>query len=215
MERRPGQTRPSRQPSRTRGAQHPPSANGNERAPNSKTQPGAADSGANGGPPPEGRPDSYADDGPDPLGDFLDNRARAHEELGEPIPDVLLRNAALGAGLMVLAALIFSILPDPNSMRGSWFLLVGERTAANLTEMGKGVSGTLAGVGALLLAVNGLLAVLKPRLPVQVHYACAGQLGLGACVALPTGLTVAILLGSLAFWLGLGIMVVAALGSSD
>jgi hypothetical protein len=214
---RPGQANPGG-PQRARGAQHPSGqrteATQKNGAPKSKSrQLIAVKDGTNGGAPPPDPPDKdFSDDEQDPLGDFLDNRAGVHEELGEPIPDELLRNGAIGAGLVALAALVFAILPDPQSMRGSSFLIIGENLAADLTQTGKALAGTLFVVGLLLLAANGVLAAMKPRLPVKAHYACAGQLGLGACAVLPAGLVLAILIGSLIFWLAVICFALWALG---
>lgn len=149
---------------------------------------------------------------PDPLGDFLRNRSGVHERLGEPIPSALLRNGAIGAALLMLAALVFSIFPDPGSMRDSTFLILGDHLAADVTQAGQGFAGVLFVAGALLLLIDATLAAAKPRLPVEAHYACAGQLALGAGAVVPAGLVALILIGSLVFWIGLVCLGLAALG---
>jgi len=205
MASRHGQIKPSRS-QRTRGAQHSPKRQAKETrkrgAPRSKSRElVAVKNGAEAGPPPDLPDTDQGNEGPDPLGDFLDHRSGVHEELGEPIPDELLRNGATGAGLVIAAAALFAILPDPESMRGSGFLLLGENLAADLTQTGQGLAGALFAIGLLLLVADCLLAAFKPRLPVEAHYACAGQLGVGACAAAPAVLAVAILIGSLILWM--------------
>ena len=148
----------------------------------------------------------------DALGDYLRNHARGHGSLGEPIPDTLLRNGAIGAGLLAVAGLVFAILPAPESMRDSGFIIVGDNLIADLTAAGKTLALVLVGFGVLLLVADAALAAYKPRLPLGAHYACAGQIGVGACAVAPSALVVALLVVSLLIWLALVCLALALLG---
>lgn len=144
-----------------------------------------------------------ADEQPSPsaLRDFLD-RTVVHEQAGAPLPDALIRWAALAATATIAwGAIAIPLRPD-----GHWsrILYVLGDQAAWLAEQSHRAAVVLILLGLLLFAaVFGLLGVRQER----GRYVAAAHIGVSSLAAAPGTFVVLILLLN-----GLGVLLLAAAG---
>jgi len=91
------------------------------------------------------------------LAHFVRHQAVPWESSGGEISRRLLAYAAAGAASLVVCAVVFALLPDPDATHGSGLLLIGENVGSVLLAVSSALIIPLAVCGTVLLVVDGVL----------------------------------------------------------